>query len=549
MKLRRLVYGFSTAILSVSSLFVLVAPAAHAANVTWDGGGADLNFSTAANWSADTLPVDGDVLVFDINGLTSTITLNNDLVGFTAGGFNTTGTNGSFSNYVITGNAMNLSGNITGTFSPTININLTLTADVAVLTTRYATIGDDITSYTFDLGGHTLTLSSGQFVYMKSSIIGNGNLVSNNAQSTYLFSDNTFTGQLTVNDSLIASKPGSIGNASNTVTVSGVDAKVYFCKFNGASIAQNFVLNASNTSGILITSSGCGAGGTDTSLNPIANVNLTGSVTLQQNTVVSGSGELTISGPLGGAFTISMASGSVGKLTLASSSNQSLTPNGSQASALNVIEISDKQPSMPIFVGANQVVVINAGAERDTANITGGTLKGIGTVGRINMGSGSVAPGMSPGILSSGDIDFTGGTLEVEIGGTTAGNYDQLNVTGTVSLGTSATSLNVSHWNSFRPAVGNTFVIINNDAADAVTGTFSGLAQGATVTVGDVVYTISYTGGDGNDVVLTATTVPAAPNTGFEQIKINPILSIVVTLLAVAGIAYVARTQLTQTKK
>src|SRR5262249_34827358 len=46
---------------------------------------------------------------------------------------------------------------------------------------------------------------------------------------------------------------------------------------------------------------------------------------------------------------------------------------------------------------------------------------------------------------------------------------------------------------------------------DAVVGTFAGLAQGATVLIGGRPFTISYTGGDGNDVVLT---VPgAAPRT------------------------------------
>ena len=57
------------------------------------------------------------------------------------------------------------------------------------------------------------------------------------------------------------------------------------------------------------------------------------------------------------------------------------------------------------------------------------------------------------------------------------------------------------------PAIGDTFTIINNDGSDAVTGTFDGLAQGATITDGNVTFTISYTGGNGNDVVLTTTDV------------------------------------------
>ena len=52
-------------------------------------------------------------------------------------------------------------------------------------------------------------------------------------------------------------------------------------------------------------------------------------------------------------------------------------------------------------------------------------------------------------------------------------------------------------------STGQTFTLINNDGADAVVGTFAGLAEGAPLVVDGDNFTISYTGGDGNDVVLT----------------------------------------------
>ena len=67
--------------------------------------------------------------------------------------------------------------------------------------------------------------------------------------------------------------------------------------------------------------------------------------------------------------------------------------------------------------------------------------------------------------------------------GTAANLYDQVNVNGAVNL-TGAT-LNVTTGAGFTPAVGNTFTIINNDGADAVTGTFTGLAEGGAVFGGD----------------------------------------------------------------
>ena len=81
------------------------------------------------------------------------------------------------------------------------------------------------------------------------------------------------------------------------------------------------------------------------------------------------------------------------------------------------------------------------------------------------------------------------------------GGYDQVKVTGTVSLG--GATLDASLIGGFVPGFGNAFTIIDNDGSDAVTGTFAGLAEGAVVDVGGTGMLITYKGGDGNDVVLT----------------------------------------------
>ena len=46
--------------------------------------------------------------------------------------------------------------------------------------------------------------------------------------------------------------------------------------------------------------------------------------------------------------------------------------------------------------------------------------------------------------------------------------------------------------------------IVDNRGSAAVTGTFAGLPEGATVTIDTQEYRISYVGGSGNDVTLTA---------------------------------------------
>lgn len=104
---------------------------------------------------------------------------------------------------------------------------------------------------------------------------------------------------------------------------------------------------------------------------------------------------------------------------------------------------------------------------------------------------------------------------------------------------------------------GDTFTIIDNKDTNPVYsgsfyddpnttppggGTFKDLPEGAEVTVGGVTFKISYVGGDGNDVVLTAlndSTVPKtpktpkAPNTGGEKLAVN-------LIGAIAGVASAA---------
>ncbi|MEV1065098.1 autotransporter-associated beta strand repeat-containing protein [Streptomyces sp. NPDC050263] len=56
--------------------------------------------------------------------------------------------------------------------------------------------------------------------------------------------------------------------------------------------------------------------------------------------------------------------------------------------------------------------------------------------------------------------------------------------------------------------------VVNHSGSTPTTGTFDGLREGAEVKLADTVYRISYKAGDGNDVVLTATTVsPSASPT------------------------------------
>ena len=122
--------------------------------------------------------------------------------------------------------------------------------------------------------------------------------------------------------------------------------------------------------------------------------------------------------------------------------------------------------------------------------------------------------------------------------------YDQIKVTGTVDL--TGSTLDATLYGGFVPKVGQSYTIIDNDAADAVTGTFTGIANGGTYSNQGVTYTVNYDGGDGNDVVLTvkavdAAAVPAKPDTGFALVSAHPMLALATSTLAAAAILVAAR--------
>jgi hypothetical protein len=265
-----------------------------------------------------------------------------------------------------------------------------------------------------------------------------------------------------------------------------------------------------------------------------------GAITLGTNVTFAGyQKNAKITGAISGNFTITTVSGSDSNLELASSSNASQTANGTIKPTVLETTYGSNSPGTVVFSNINNVAVITG--TYGIASVFGGTLKGTGTVGSLDMDAGKVAPGLSPGCLNSGSVTYTGGTHEAELGGTTAcTGYDQLVVTGTVDLG-SATALSTILFGGFTPAVGNTFTIISNDGADAVTGTFQNLAQSATFTVAGYVFAISYTGGDGNDVVLTVQSVPAVPDTGFRLTRNTPALTLVSTLFATTALLLIAR--------
>ena len=149
-----------------------------------------------------------------------------------------------------------------------------------------------------------------------------------------------------------------------------------------------------------------------------------------------------------------------------------------------------------------------------------GILAGSGTVAHITSTLGGVvAPGSSPGILTSSNvvINTAASDFTVELNGTAVGTgYDQLNSLGTVDI-TGAT-LNVLPGFSLAsaPSEGHQFIILANNGVDPIVGTFTGRADNTTFAAGGLNFRIDYDGGiSANDVVLTVTNLPAVSGATF----------------------------------
>lgn len=135
--------------------------------------------------------------------------------------------------------------------------------------------------------------------------------------------------------------------------------------------------------------------------------------------------------------------------------------------------------------------------------INGGVLRGEGQVRQISsLSGGHISPGGGTGVLTSGQTELR---ENVTFLAEWTGSGDRLAVQGTLALNNAALFLSGS-----EPAYGTPWMLVENDGADPVSGHFAGLPEGATLTTDGALLRISYTGGDGNDVVLTRL-VPEAP--------------------------------------
>ena len=144
-----------------------------AGTATWTGA-TDGNWNVATNWQGNTLPSNGDALVFPNAAANHTMTNNLagswDSIDFQGSGFN------------ITGNSVSVANGITSGGTNTITADITLTADQSFTETFTTQL---VVNGTVNVNGHTLTIANPNLssVQLLGGVSGAGSIVNNAGQA------------------------------------------------------------------------------------------------------------------------------------------------------------------------------------------------------------------------------------------------------------------------------------------------------------------------------------------------------------------------------
>jgi fibronectin-binding autotransporter adhesin len=396
------------------------------------------------------------------------------------------------------------------------------------------TVGNNNVSSTF---GGAIVNGSGTIALTKS---GSGTLSLTGA--------NTFTGTATINSggTLAIGTGATSGSLAANVTNNGTlvfnrsDASSY-----GGAVSGSGVVTQNGAGALTLSGNNSHSGGTNLS-NGTLNINSTtalgatasaftiaagvtidnttsASITLANNNPQTWNGNFTFTGTQG----LVMGTGAVtlGATPTITVSANTLTEGGViSGSSYGIVKAGGGTLTLSgqnTYGGGTTVstgtlfVTNSAGSATGTGGVTvnGGTLGGTGIIsGTVAINSTAT---LSPGTTGTGTLTIgnnltfaSGSTLAITLNGATAGSgYDQVNQTGgTVSLGGNAV---LSLTLSYSPAEGQAYTIISVPGTSTpATGKFNGLNEGDTInaTYNNDVYSfaVSYAGGDGNDVTLTA---------------------------------------------
>jgi outer membrane autotransporter protein len=404
--------------------------------------------------------------------------------------------------------------------------------------------------------GNTQTLANTITDQAGSGGTGSWALTKNGAGTLTLSAANTYSGATNLSaGTLSLSGSGTLGNAAAALNLTGgtldlgatTQTRTGTITVNGATVSNGtlsssgtFAAQSGTISAVLAGTGTLAKTGTGTVTLSAANT-YTGATNLSAGTLsLSGSGTLgdaagalnltggtldlgTTTHPRTGTITLNGATVSNGTL---SSSGTFDTQSGTISSILAGTGALTKTGTGTVTLsGANTysgTTTVSAGRLAINGSITsavttasGATLGGTGTLAATTISSGGIhAPGNSIGTqtVNGAYLLNAGSILEIEVD--SAGNSDKVIVNGTVDITGSTLRVKGVSGNNFSGQTTYSYVIIENDGVDAVTGDF------ATIDNQLAFYDAarSTTGGTGNDVSLTLT----RNANGFTDIATTP---------------------------
>ncbi len=255
----------------------------------WDGGGADEDWTTAANWSSDLPPITGEDLVFP-SGAARLWNVNDYPAGTEFKSILFTGYG-----YQLHGNAVTLTHGLRAAGSDEFahaSVHLTQIALAADQVFSASDRGYMLINCPVDVGDHNLDLAIDRSAGLNGAISGNGGLHKTGLGWVELKGENSYTGLTAIDQGqLILSNSMGLGDISMGTTVAdgaalkldnGVQVASEHLQLSGSGIAQRGALDCSNGS------------------------SWGGSITLNGDTMISATGSFSISGAIDGAHSLTI---------------------------------------------------------------------------------------------------------------------------------------------------------------------------------------------------------------------------------------------------
>ena len=504
----------AASVAAIVGIVVFHSPVSAApASFTWTGSAGDYKMSTAGNWKEGQVPTEGSKLVFKcVEGSTANkynIKIQNDLTvalsGLEVKKLDSLPDGGLCAYYHIDTMKFTSDAEFTGDHT---SIDSKDEHKIPKVYIDGAINGlSNLKSNGFDGGFY----GESPISRFEVTNVGRGNIGDFLKAAEKIVGENASVSLAGANSILVKNK-GQLGISDYNNETSS--SKITF--ENGAMISHGMEYQGDGGSGSNVTTVLSG----DIVLNGDVEYRLASNVTLK------------ITGKLSGPGKLVAHKDNEGTVLVESSNNTSGTPNGQIGNAheAKTIQLDGDKPDESVIVKKGETILLNGSRSYVTVR-EGGVFGGDATVKGLYV-SGVVAPGNSPGkiaVLETFSLQNTG-VYKAEI--LNKDHYDQIVARDVYLKG----SLDLTYLAGGVIKKGDTFTIVSNNGTNPVQGTFKDLPEGAEVTVSGATFKISYVGGDGNDVVLTAqndSKAPKAPNTGGEKLSVN-------LIGAIAGVASAA---------